>query len=132
MTSAAAARCAAPPSSPASLFSAAVQGGWAYSASASAILGDQRLANTFYGVDAAYALPDRPVYQAQSGLIAWRLSTAVTRSLAPDWRLWAFARLDSVAGAANEASPLVRRSTGASVGLGVTYTWLRSDERAVD
>ena len=39
-------------------------------------------------------------------------------------------RVDSVAGAANEASPLVRRTTGTTVGLGLGYTWLRSEARA--
>jgi len=46
--------------------------------------------------------------------------------------LFGFARLDTVAGAANENSPLVRRSTGASVGLGVAYTWMRSERAAFD
>ena len=32
----------------------------------------------------------------------------------------------------NSASPLVRQTTGTTVGLGVSYTWLRSDRRAVD
>jgi MipA family protein len=35
-----------------------------------------------------------------------------------------------VAGAANEYSPLVKQKNGASVGFGVSYTWLRSEEKA--
>jgi len=104
--------------------------GWGYAASVSAIVADQRLAHTFYGIDTRYALADRPSYEAKSGLVAWRLSTSFSRNIAPDWRLFAFARLDSVSGAANEASALVRRTNGASVGLGVTYTWMRSSARA--
>jgi len=46
--------------------------------------------------------------------------------------LFGFARLDSVLGGANQNSSLVRQTTGASVGLGVTYTWMRSSERAGD
>lgn len=107
-------------------------GGWAYSTSVSAIVADQRLAGTFYNVRPQYALPDRPAYEARSGLVAWRLSANVSRSLSKDWRVFGFARLDSVAGAANEASPLVQRSNGATVGLGLSYTWLRSSERAAD
>ncbi len=55
----------------------------------------------------------------------------VPRSRA-DWRLFGFARIDTVAGGANKNSPLVRQTTGATVGLGVSYTWMRSSERARD
>ena len=41
-------------------------------------------------------------------------------------------RVDTVHGAANRDSPLVRQTTGATVGLGVSYTWLRSAARAQD
>ncbi len=105
-------------------------GGWAYSASLGAIVGDRRLNSIFYGVAPIYALADRPAYEARSGLVAWRLSTSVSRALTPDWRIVGFVRFDSVAGAANEASPLVRRTTGATVGLGLSHTWLRSQARA--
>jgi MipA family protein len=107
-------------------------GGWGYAVSLGAIVGDRRLNRTFYGVAPIYALPDRPAYEARSGLVAWRLSTSVSRTLTPDWRIVGFARFDSVAGAANEASPLVRRTVGATVGLGLSYTWLRSEARASD
>jgi len=104
--------------------------GWGYGVSLGAIVGDRRLNSTFYGVAPVYALADRPAYAAQSGLIAWRLSVSVSRALTPDWRVVGFARVASVAGAANEASPLVRRTTGTTAGLGFSYTWLRSEARA--
>ena len=58
--------------------------------------------------------------------------TGFIRDLSPDWRLFGFARVDTVQGAANRDSPLVRQTTGATVGLGVSYTWLRSSSRAAD
>jgi len=106
--------------------------GWRYSTSVSAIFANRKLADTFYGVATRYAAPGRATYTAESGLVAWRLSLSATRKLAPDWRLFAFARLQSVAGAANQASPLVRQTTGATVGVGVAYTWAQSDQPAVD
>ncbi len=106
--------------------------GWAYSASVGAIVADRQLAGTFYDVSAAEATLLRPAYTARSGLVGWRLGTTVSRNLGPDWRLFGFARLDSVAGAANQGSPLVRKTTGATVGVGLTYTWMRSSERAKD
>ena len=105
-------------------------GGWGYGVSLGAIVGDKRLNRTFYGVAPRHALPDRPAYEARSGLIAWRLGVSVSRALTPDWRVVGFARVASVSGAANEASPLVRRVHGATVGLGFSYTWLRSEARA--
>ena len=107
-------------------------GGWGYSTSIGALWGDQRLADTFYGVAPLYATAQRAAYVADSGLIAWRLSAEVARHLTPDLRLFGFVRADSVAGAANEASPLVQRTAGASVGLGFAYAWKRSTRRAVD
>ena len=108
------------------------QGGWRYNVSVGAIVGDSKLADTFYGVSGAEATLQRPAYTARSGLVGWRLGTSVSRNLTPDWVLFGFARLDSVAGAANRNSPLVRQTTGATVGLGVSYTWMRSAERARD
>lgn len=108
------------------------QGGWRYSASVGAIVADHKLASTFYQVTTAEATLGRPAYAARSGLVGWRLGASASRSLTPDWRMFGYARLDSVAGAANASSPLVRQTTGATVGVGVSYTWMRSSERARD
>lgn len=113
-------------------FQRRANGGWVYTTSVSAIMADRRLAKTFYAVDSAYALADRPAFEAQSGLVAWRLSTSFSRSLSRDWRLFGFGRIDSVSGAANQSSPLVKQTHGASVGFGLNYTWLRSQSGAND
>lgn len=113
-------------------FDRATAGGWRYSTSVSAVVANRRLADTFYGVAPQYATIARPAYAAQSGLVAWRLSLGVSRAITPDWSLFGFARVQTVAGAANRASPLVRQTTGASVGIGASYTWMRSERRAVD
>lgn len=106
--------------------------GWRYGTSLSVILADRRLAGDFYGVSAADALPGRPAYAARGGLVSTRLSLSATRSLGRDWRLFGFARLETVRGATNEDSPLVRKKNGASVGLGLSYTFMRSQARAWD
>lgn len=95
--------------------------------SAGVLLGNRRLARTWYGVDAAYADEARPAYDARGGLIAWRLGAAVSKAVAPNWRAFGFVRVDSVAGAANRASPLVRQTVGASIGVGFAWTWIRGD-----
>ena len=109
-----------------------VKGGWSYGLSVGALIGDERLGSTYYAVTPGEALPDRPAYAARAGLIAWRLKGGVSHQLTPDMRLFAFGRVDSVAGAANRESPLVRRTTGASIGIGLTYTLKRSAARATD
>lgn len=101
-------------------------GGWSYGTNVGAVMGNRRLADTYYGVAPAYALPGRPAYAAESGLINWRLGLNVSRDMTPNLRLFGFAWFDSVAGAANRASPLVQRTAGASVGVGLTYTFARS------
>lgn len=106
--------------------------GWTYSMSFGAIFADQRLADTFYEVAPRYATADRPAFQAKPGLVAWRVGTTLSRKLGTDWRVFGFARLDHLAGAANRDSPLVRRDSGVSAGVGVAYTWLRSDTMAED
>jgi outer membrane protein len=108
------------------------EGGWFWSLGAGAIFADRRLADTFYRVTAAEVTPDRPAYDARAGRVAWRGSVSVARSLGPDWRVFGFVRTDSVAGAANEDSPLVRRTTGATAGIGLSWTWMRSERRAAD
>jgi outer membrane scaffolding protein for murein synthesis (MipA/OmpV family) len=106
--------------------------GWRYNASVGAVIADTKLAQTLYEVGSQDATALRPAYGAKSGLVSWRLGTSFSRSLDRDWSLFGFARVDTVAGAANESSPLVRQTTGATVGLGVSYTWMRSERRAQD
>lgn len=114
------------------IFERQARNGWRYSASVSAIVADTQLARTFYEVTRADATAFRPAYMAKSGLQAWRLGAFASRELNADWRLFGFVRLDSVAGSANENSPLVRQTNGASLGLGVAYTWMRSEQRGRD
>ncbi|WP_457424680.1 MipA/OmpV family protein [Roseateles sp. P5_E7] len=106
--------------------------GLGYGLSVGALLGDRRLGSTFYGVAPGEARPDRPAFDARAGLIAWRLGGSVGTSLTPDLRVYAFGRVDSLAGAANRDSALVRQSTGFSYGIGLSYTLMRSVARASD
>ena len=94
------------------------------------LIADQRLADTFYGVAPAFARPGRPAYEAQAGLVATRLSFNVSRRLHRDWVVFGFARVDSVRGAANRGSPLVDEPTGTAVGLGLSWTFARSERPA--
>ena len=102
-------------------------GPWRYSTSAGLIMGNQKLADTFYGVAPIYATAFRPAYQAEIGLVAWRLGANVSRQLSPNVQLFGFAQLDSLTGAANNASPLVQKRNGSTIGVGLIYTFTRSE-----
>jgi outer membrane scaffolding protein for murein synthesis (MipA/OmpV family) len=106
--------------------------GWRLSTNVGALLGDRQLAGTFYDVGGAYATLARPAYEAKAGLIAWRLGVSGAHRLTRDWRIFGFARLDSVAGAANTDSPLVSRTTGYRAGIGLQWIWMRSERSAID
>ncbi len=104
--------------------------GWGFSASGSLVWGDRRLNNFFYGVSPQFATSLRPVYDAQAGLIASRLHLSTSRHFGDDLRLFAFVRLESYAGAANQDSPVHLQSSGSSVGLALAWTLGRSEQRA--
>ena len=77
-------------------------------------------------------MANRPAYAAKAAFLTTRLSASFSKSLARDWQLFGFTRFDSVAGAANKDSPLVKDTNGLSFGVGMSYTWLRSIEAGSD
>jgi len=89
--------------------------------SAGALFGDRSLNSLYYGVQAPYVTPARPAYDARAGLIATRLNASLRQKINPTLRLQYFAQLETVRGAANEASPLVRSKQ--DLGFGVSLIW---------
>jgi MipA family protein len=89
--------------------------------SAGALFGDRSLNSLYYGVDAPYATARRPAYDARGGLIATRLNASLRQKINPTLRLQYFAQFETVRGAANESSPLVRSKQ--DVGFGVSLIW---------
>jgi len=107
-------------------------GGWNAGLRFGPVFGNERLADLFYQVDARYATPTRPLYDARGGLIAWRAGGSLMRSLNRDLSVFAFASVDSLAGASNRNSPLVERHLGFSAGIGLAWSFLRSAQPAAD
>lgn len=99
---------------------------WDHDVSVAALFADRRLGRYFYEVAPQYALPDRPAYQADSGLLLTRVGYSASYKFNEDVRLFGFVRAESYRGAANADSPLMKQRSGASVGLGVTWTLARS------
>ncbi|MES1982445.1 MAG: MipA/OmpV family protein [Pseudomonadota bacterium] len=105
---------------------------WLITTNLGALFGDAKLGDTFYGVAQDEATPARPSYQARGGLIALRSGVMVSHPLTADVKLVTFVQLESVAGAANRDSPLVRRNSGWTAGVGLSWIFARSDRRAND
>jgi outer membrane protein len=99
---------------------------WGYDLSAAAVFGDARLGRYFYEVSPRDAVAGRPAYQAEAGLILTRVGVSATYKFNQDVRLFGFVREESYRGAANADSPLMKKRSGASVGLGFTWTLGRS------
>ena len=114
------------------IYERAAADGWRYGVAAGLVFGDERLADTFYGVAPVYVRAGRPAYSASAGLITSRLSVSVARVLSPNFRVFGFGRVASVEGAANGASPLVRQNTGSSIGIGLTYILAKSARSSAD
>jgi len=100
--------------------------------SAGMLFGDRTLNHLYYGVDAPYATAARPAYDARAGLIATRLNASLRHRINPTLRLQYFAQFETVRGAANEASPLVRSRQDAGVGVSLIWGVWHSAEAGVE
>lgn len=105
-------------------------GRWTMSTSVSLVAGDRKIQRYFYDVAPAFATAGRAAYAADGGLMLVRLGLSGTRLITPDVRLFGFVRYENYAGAANRASPLLRQSSGASIGGGFAWTLRRSAQPA--
>jgi outer membrane scaffolding protein for murein synthesis (MipA/OmpV family) len=103
---------------------------WTMEAQLGAVFGDERINRYFYEVAPQYATAERPAYKADSGLMLVRTGLFGTYKMNPDLRLFGFVRYETYSGAANQDSPLMKRSTGASAGIGFAWTFARSQARA--
>ena len=104
----------------------------ALGATASLLVGDRSLNHLFYGVDPIYATPDRPAYGAKAGLIASRLGINLNQRVSDSVRLHWFAQIESVRGAANIGSPLVRAHEDGGIGVSLTWRLWHSDDPGVE
>ena len=103
---------------------------WTMEAQLGAVFGDRRINRYFYEVEPQYATPARAAYHADGGLLLVRTGLFGTWRMNPDLRVFGFVRYESYSGAANQDSPLMKKSTGTSAGVGFAWTFARSAARA--
>lgn len=89
------------------------------------VFASERYHDYYYAVDAAFALPDRPAYDARGGYSGVRFAAGVTRR-SGNWWLGAYARFEDLSGARFSDSPLVKTDSVWIVGAGLAYVFAKS------
>lgn len=86
-----------------------------------------RLHDFFYEVDAQFARPGRPAFDADGGYLGSEVTLGLVYEPSKRWTFFAGTQIGIYEAAANEASPLFRRCLNAGVALGFAYTFYRSE-----
>ena len=102
--------------------------GWDIGVQSGPLYGSRRYNGYFYDVAPAFATATRPAYSAPAGNGGWRFTPGASRRFGDFW-VGAFVRVDSVAGAAFESSPLVRQRSQATFGLAMSWVFATSEQR---
>jgi len=105
---------------------------WKINSTLGAVFGYGELTNTFYGVAPNEATPTRASYSSKPGLIALRAGLSASHKLTADARVFLAIRLESLTGAANNESPLIRQNSGWSAGVGFAWGLAYSERDAID
>ncbi len=105
-------------------------GAWNVGLLAGPLFADRRYHEHFYGVAPAYATAARPAYDAPGGYAGWRATAAFSRRLGAAW-LGAFVRYDDLHGAVFAPSPLIRRQSAITAGIGISWIFATSNARVV-
>jgi MipA family protein len=98
---------------------------WQLGLLAGPIFATRRQHQYFYGVSGSDARPDRPAYDAGGGYAGLQFLVALSRRFEKAW-FGAYARYDTLRGAAFEDSPLVRRPYYVSAGFAIAWIPLQS------
>jgi outer membrane scaffolding protein for murein synthesis (MipA/OmpV family) len=102
--------------------------GWNLGLLAGPVFTDVRHNRYFYEVAPAFATPSRPAYEPPGGYAGAEFIVALSRRF-PGYWLGAFARYDTLHGAAFEESPLVTSRRYAAAGIGVSGIFGESTKR---
>jgi outer membrane scaffolding protein for murein synthesis (MipA/OmpV family) len=104
--------------------------GWYFGALAGPLFADHRYHNYFYTVAPQVAPPERPAYEASAGYSGAEFLVALSKRY-PSYWVGAYVRHDTLAGAAFESSPLVKRDNYWASGVGMAWI-IHQSKRLVD
>ncbi len=94
----------------------------------SADFASRDLAGYFYDVPATFVAASRPAYSADAGYMGAKLRLRGLVPLGSRWKAFAALQGDFHHGAANDASPLFKRESNVSFGLGAIWSFWQSDK----
>jgi outer membrane scaffolding protein for murein synthesis (MipA/OmpV family) len=103
-------------------------GKWNLGLQAGPLYGTRKYHRYFYSVDPEFATAGRPAYAAPGGYSGSLALVSITRRVGRAW-LGAFARYDTLKGAAFESSPLVRRDYAVMAGIAFAWVFAESERR---
>jgi outer membrane protein len=102
--------------------------GWNLGIAAGPVYTDARYNRYFYAVPAAYVTPERPAYTPAGGYAGAQFLVALSKRFPSFW-VGAFARYDSLRGAAFVDSPLVTSKRYVAAGVAVSWVFAESSQR---
>jgi hypothetical protein len=105
--------------------------GWNLGMLVSPMWADRRFHRYFYAVGAADATATRPAYDARAGYNGTEFLVSLSKRFAQCW-VGAFARYDTLAGAAFIDSPLVRSRGYVAGGVAFAWVFAESPQRVHD
>jgi outer membrane protein len=106
------------------------EGGWKLGLLAGPLFADRRYDGYFYTVAPQYATAGRPAFEAQGGYAGTQVLAALTRRY-PSYWIGFYVRHDTLAGASFADSPLVKRDSYWSGGIGIAWI-IRQSSRLVE
>ncbi len=103
-------------------------GGWNFGAAIGPLYASEKYNDYYYQVDPQYVTSTRAAYDAKGGYSGARITLALSKRF-PQYWVGAFMRYDSLSHAVFESSPLVRREHAFMAGVGVSWIFIKSEER---
>ena len=104
---------------------------WRLGLAAGPLFGDRRYHNYYYGVAPQYATATRSAYEAPGGFAGVQAIGSISRRFPAYW-FGAFARWDTLDGAAFESSPLIRQQQSFNAGFAIAWIFGESSRRVPD
>jgi outer membrane scaffolding protein for murein synthesis (MipA/OmpV family) len=104
---------------------------WNFAVQTGPVWADRSLNQWIYGVDSAYAEPDRPAFAARGGYAGWTSIATLTRRF-DRWWVGAYLRSDLMQGAVFADSPLLERRHTLAGGIGIARVIAQSARQVAD
>ena len=100
--------------------------GWNVGLAAGPMFATRKNQQFFYGVDGAFATPQRPAYDAKGGYAGTQFLAALSKRYPKYW-IGGFASVTDLSGAAYQDSPLVKTKNSFATGIAISWIFKESE-----